>query len=255
MIARLSIVSTELQAAFILHRRSFRNTSLLLEALTWEHGRIGLVARGASRAKTPWRALLQPFTPVLLAWRGRNDLVTLTMAEANGQPYRLPASRLLSGFYLNELLLRLLIRHDPCCSLFDAYQKTLYDLVYSDKEEPVLRRFEKTLLAETGYGLQLTEDVISGEPLQPDRYYCYEPQQGPRLASSTETTRAISGRALQALREDQLDEPQVLQEVKYLMRSVLDAHMDKPLRSREIMAGIQRRRRATQPRVLSDESN
>ncbi|MCB1809552.1 MAG: DNA repair protein RecO, partial [Candidatus Competibacteraceae bacterium] len=104
---------TELQPAFVLHRRPFRNTSLLLEAFTREHGRIGLVARGASRPKARLRALLQPFTPVLLAWLEGAELATLSAAEERGLPYAMPSARLLSGFYLNELLLRLLTRHDP----------------------------------------------------------------------------------------------------------------------------------------------
>ena len=233
---------TELQPAFVLHRRPFRNTSLLLEAFTREHGRIGLVARGASRPKARLRALLQPFTPVLLAWLEGAELATRSAAEERGLPYAMPSARLLSGFYLNELLLRLLTRHDPYPRLFDAYQDALLGLMQADTEEPLLRQFEKTLLDELGYGLQLGVDSVSGKPVQPDQRYHYNPQQGPWLAQGISHDWTISGRALLALQNDQLSEPQDLHEVKRLMRAAIGTHLDKPLRSREIMLNIQRRR-------------
>lgn len=233
---------TELQPAFVLHRRPFRNTSLLLDAFTREHGRIGLVARGASRPKARLRALLQPFTPVLLAWLDGAELATLSAAEEYGLPYAMPSARLLSGFYLNELLLRLLTRHDPYPRLFDAYQDALLGLMRADTEEPLLRQFEKTLLDELGYGLQLDVDSVSGEPVQPGRRYCFEPQQGLWLAQEASRDWTIAGRALLALQSGQLSEPQDLREVKQLMRVAIGTHLDKPLRSREIMLNIQRRR-------------
>ena len=236
---------TELQPAFVLHRRPFRNTSLLREAFTKEQGRIGLVARGASRPQARWRALLQPFSPILLAWRDGAELATLRTAEENGQPYAIPAARLLSGFYLNELLLHLLTRYDPYTKLFDAYLLALHGLATASSEEPVLRRFEKNLLDELGYGLQLTVDSVSGESIRSERRYHYEPQFGLRQAIGTSSYWTISGHALLALHADQLSEPQVLKEVKALMRVAIGAYLQKPLRSREIMTRIQQRRHNT----------
>ena len=140
-----------LQSAFILHRRPYRNTSLLLEAFSQEQGRLGLVARGVVAPKSRLKGLLQPFTPLLLSWTGVGELATLTTAEETALPIALPPNRGLAGLYVNELLVRLLPRLDPLPSLFVAYETLLAELATAPGEEPPLRRFEKRLLEELGY--------------------------------------------------------------------------------------------------------
>ena len=237
----------DLQPAFILHRRPFRNTSLLIEAYTQEQGRIGLIARGASRPKARLRGILQAFTPLWLSWVEGSELGTFKAAEERGAAYAIAPERLLSGLYLNELLLRLMARHDPYPQVFQAYERALQGLMQISNEELVLRRFEKILLDELGYGLQLSTDIRTGESIQAEKNYCYHTQQGPQAISETSVPGTITGRALLALRDNRLDEltgPGELKQIKFMMRAAIAAHLDKPLRSREIMAKLYRQQQA-----------
>jgi DNA repair protein RecO (recombination protein O) len=163
-----------LQPAYVLHRRSYGETSLLVEAFTAEYGRVGLVAKGARRGRL--QAILQPFQPVLLSWSGRGELRTLTGAEPQGAMPSLAGRTLFSGFYLNELLLKLLAREDPHPELFARYSESLAGLAAD--EEWSLRLFERDLLRGLGYGLSLDYDG-AGELLEPEALYDYLPEQGP----------------------------------------------------------------------------
>jgi len=150
-----------LEPAWLLHHRPWSDTSRILELLTRNHGRVTLFAHGARRPKSPLRAVLRPFVPLLVSWSGRSDGGTLTSAESAGAAPALAPSRLLSAFYLNELLIKLLAREDRHESLFDAYGAALAGLAAGD-EQSALRAFERVLLEELGYGLDLTCDAGSG---------------------------------------------------------------------------------------------
>ena len=224
-----------LQPAFILHRRPWRNTSLLLDAFSPEQGRIGLVARGAAAPRSRLKGLLQPFTPLLLSWRGGDELVTLTGAEEAGLPIALPPVRVLAGLYVNELLMRLLRRLDPQPELFAAYQTLLAELAQAAGEEPPLRRFEKRLLDELGYGLNLEHEAGSGQPIVAETQYCYVLDQGPQVADGTAAGIPISGHSLLALRDGVLTDPAILREVKRLTRAVLAEQLrGRVLKTREL---------------------
>lgn len=228
----------QLERAFILHRRPYRETSLLLEALTPGWGRIGLVARGVRRPRSRLAGLLQPFRPLLLSWIRRGELGTLTGADLATVPPAVGGAALLSGFYVNELLLRLLPRDDPHPELFDAYAGTLAGLREETGTERALRIFEKHLLGSIGYGLVLEHDAESGQAIEPQRTYAYYPERGPiALAAVGPRTGAVqvSGHTLLALASEELDDPQGLREAKRLMRHVLRAFLgDKPLASRSL---------------------
>ena len=230
-----------LSRALILHRRPYHDTSLLVEVFSRDHGRIGLVARGANRGRARLRGLLRPFAPLLLSWSGRGELATLTGAEEQQQALWLPAGRLLTGLYLNELLITLLTRHDPHPALFDGYWQALSGLAMAGDEEPVLRRFEVLLLAEIGYGLQLDRDADGNGPIQPGRTYRYVLDRGPLPLAASDDGITISGRSLLALARGELIEPEVLREAKRLTRAALAAHLDKPLRSRALLGALPRR--------------
>lgn len=229
---------TELRPAYILHRQPYRETSLLLEAFTVEEGRVGLVARGARSGKGAGRGLLQPFVPVLLSWSGRSELATLTGVEGRGGLPPLAGRALISAFYLNELLLRLLQRHDPHDELFHAYELALQRLA-SVPEQPewTLRLFEKALLQELGYGLLLDHEVHSGAAIQPHMRYCYHVQQGPLSddGAAVPAGPRLHGRTLLALDAEEGADEQVLAEAKTLMRVILAQYLGtRPLRSREL---------------------
>ncbi len=230
-----------LDRALILHRRPYRETSLLVEAFSREHGRIGLVARGANRGRARLRGLLRPFAPLLLSWAGHGDLATLTGAEEQQQALWLPAERLLSGLYLNELLITLLARHDPHPALFDDYWRALNGLAGDDDEEPVLRRFEVRLLARLGYGLQLEREADGNTPIQPGWTYRYVLERGPLPFAASDGGITISGHSLLSMARGELTEPGVLREVKRLTRAALAVHLDKPLRSRALLSALRRR--------------
>jgi len=169
-----------LQPAYVLHSRPYRDSSLLLETFTAEQGRLAIVARGARRRARggSGAALLQLFTPLLLSFSGKSELKTLTGMEPVGSALALRGDRLYSGMYLNELLVRLLHRHDPHPKLFAAYNEALAGLVGASQSEDVLRSFELILLGEMGYSLDLKSDGRTGEPVRADGVYQYEAEYG-----------------------------------------------------------------------------
>ena len=227
-----------LQPAYILHTRPFRESSLLLEALTRDHGRMGLVARGSRSSKSRWKNMLQPFRPLLLSWSQRGELGTLIEADQVASPPPLTGESLFCGMYANELIMRFLHRSDPHASLFDDYQSLLGSLASGEHPQPLLRIFEKQLLEASGFGLQLEQEHGSDRPLSPDAWYLYVPGTGPvrRDPAQGESERLISGEALIALDSGQI-ERRHLNELKRLMRSLIRHQLgDKPIASQALFS-------------------
>lgn len=230
----------ELQPAYLLHQRPYRDTSVILEALTPEFGRVGVLAKGVRTARSRLRGVLQSFQPLLISWQGRGELVTLTGAEANGKTAWLAGRRLVSGLYVNELVLRLVQRHDGQHTLFQIYEQAVSGLAGEASEAPVLRRFEIQLLQELGYGLVLDHAVDSGAAIQPDILYRYELERGPLTAPGPDGEGIpIHGRTLLALAQGCFEapdtSPDILTEAKRLMRAALALYLgDRPLKSREL---------------------
>lgn len=221
-------VTQELQLGYVLHSRAYRETSLLLDVLTAEHGRIALVARGAKRGqgkgKSSNSAVLQPFIPLNIGWFGSGELVTLTTVEAVRPMHDLTMKRVICGLYINELLAKLLPKWDPCAELFAAYEGLLSELCAPQQlEQAALRKFEKQLLKSIGYGLQLTTDIVSEETIDPQQYYVLDPVMGPSLANERHLN-AILGSSLLAFAADDYTEA-VLPDLRRLMRNVLGHHL------------------------------
>lgn len=215
----------DLEPALVLHARPWRETSLLVEAFSRSHGRLGLIARGARRPKSRMHGLLQPFIPLLLSWRGRGELATLTGAEIEGGVLPFGGSAAIVGFYVNELLLRFVHRHDPEPVLFDHYRAVLDSIARVDDPEPVLRVFEKRLLQAVGYALELEREAHSGIPIDPEGRYRYTTDSGPeRWTSGPCPGVCVSGSTLLALAREQLTDRRALREAKHLMRSIIDEH-------------------------------
>lgn len=234
----ISSHKASLEPAYILHHQAYRDNSLLLDVFSREHGRLGAIAKGAKQAKSKFNGVLQPFSLLLLSWQGRGELMTLTDAELQQPALNLKGPQLISGFYVNELLTRLLQRHDPHQTLFDVYHETLCMLAKREYEEPVLRRFESWLLQESGYGLILDHDVETGEVIQSEAQYCYHIEHGPvKIATPAAQQQGIviDGQTLLALRDETLEGALQLKQAKQLMRAII-AHQlgDRPLRSREL---------------------
>ncbi|MDA8364901.1 MAG: DNA repair protein RecO [Gammaproteobacteria bacterium] len=223
------------QAAFVLHSSHYGETSLLVEVFARSHGRLGLIARGARRPRSALRALLEPFQPLLIGWAGRGELGTLTAAEPSGSAYDLPGGQAYCGLYLNELLVRLIQRHDPHEDLFDVYCRSLERLLDPDATEVALRLFEKRLLQDLGYGLVLDREVVGNSPIAPDAAYDYVLDRGPVPAPAAEGGVRVSGASLLALACGQFPDTAVLRESKALTRACLARHLDgRPLRSRSL---------------------
>jgi len=225
-----------LQHAYLLHRRPYRETSLLIEAFTASAGRIALIAKGARAGRKSSAALLQPFQPLLLSWSLRGEVGTLTSVEPREQSVALNGTAIFSGFYLNELLVRLLARHDPHPELFERYESTLRLLGDTSLAEWSLRLFERDLLDNLGYGL-LLEQTAAGQPIQPHINYCYHLEHGPAAAGELERCLRVSGTALLALASGEMPCEQARREAKRLMRAALGLYLgNKPLQSRELFS-------------------
>lgn len=231
----------ELEDAFILHARPYQETSQILEALGAQHGRVGLVARGARRPKSPWRSILQPFLPLRLSWVGRGALYTLRGAEAASFATSLDGVSLMGAFYLNELVLNFVRRGDPHPGLFMAYSHALAELRTGGDPEPALRRFEMQLLAEVGYGLNLDHDALNDVPLDPLALYEYRLEQGPVPVAAGGAALTFSGAELLAIGRSDLSSPASLQAARRLLRSVLAHYLDgKVLKTRAVLASMRR---------------
>lgn len=227
------------EPVFILHTRHFSETSLVLDVFTPRHGRFGLLAKGARRPGNRARGVLKPFQPLLVSWSGRGELPILTGAEGDGRAVALEGQALYCGFYLNELLMRLLHRHDPHESLYGHYRSALFALGEESGHEAVLRVFERRLLADLGYGLVLDHDVSDKLPIEPNVVYDYIPDQGPVRLKNPDLDRVrgvrVRGSTLRALTAESLETPEALREAKHLMRVALGRHLgDKPLHSRRL---------------------
>jgi DNA repair protein RecO (recombination protein O) len=223
-----------LSPAFILHRRPYSNSSLLLECFTPHQGRFPAIAKGVQSARNTGAAQLQPFQPLLIRFSGRGEVKTLTAFEATVAQSQLEGRALFCGFYLNELLMHLLGRADPHERLFQVYAEALEQLKQGDNPDRVLRCFEIELLNELGYGLLLEQEAETGVPIEPEGRYHYELEKGPLRESGNAWT--VSGRTLLQLagREQRLDRDG-WREARELMRRVIAHHLGgRALKSREL---------------------
>lgn len=224
------------QPAFVLHTYPYRETSLLVETFTRNFGRVPVVARGAKRPKSTLRGVLRAFQPLLLSWGGKSELRTVYKAEWQGGQRPLYGTGLICGFYLNELLVRLLHRNDPHQQLFDYYQKALAELSTLDDYIPVLRGFEQRMLQELGYALTLNHDVVSGKPIDPDREYSYEIERGPLNHGISAHGLTILGKTLLDMERGDYSATLTRQQSKTLMRYILNYYLgDQPLYTRQLL--------------------
>lgn len=220
------------QPAFVLHTYPYRETSLIVETFTVHAGRVAMVARGARRPRSEMRGVLQAFQPLMLSWAGTAELKTLIRAEwRGGLPLPLGAA-LLCGFYLNELLLKLLAREDPHPALWNDYESALHALTADEgpaAQAATLRRFEVRMLSELGYALPLTHDVDSGVPIDAAERYHYAFDRGPRRVAAEPRGGQwplVRGSTLIALATERYPDADVAAEAKRFMRGILDHYLE-----------------------------
>ncbi len=251
------------QTAYVLHLHPYSETSLVVDVFTREHGRVPLLARGARRPRSALRGTLMSFQPLELGWFGGGEVKTLARAEWLGGMPLLGGRCLLLGYYLNELLLKMLPREDAHSALFDAYAAALNALAAGAADAPELRRFEKTLLKELGYGLTLDVEMETGLPVVAEREYTYLIERGPvrKVPTGTQSAGAgalcvhgtplrgqatagevpgLSGKTLLDMAADDYADPRTRIESRQLMRQLIAHHMGgKPLQSRRVFIELQ----------------
>src|SRR5262245_48286976 len=212
------------QPAFVLHSYRSRETSLVVEVFSRDHGRVALIARGARRPASALRGVLTAFQPLLVSWTGRAELKTLVAAEWEGPYAPLKGEALICGFYLSELVLKLLARDDPHEKLHAAYGGALAELARGGEHAAVLRPFELTLLGQLGYGVLLDRDAAEGAPIAAERSYVYVIERGPVPAAGrgVEMGVELAGRTLLDMRRGDFADAQTQQQAKALMRALIN---------------------------------
>lgn len=232
------------EPAFVLHSYPYKETSLILDTLTRHYGRVAIVARGAKRPRSALRGVLLAFTPLTLSWsaaRGRtSELANLSGAEWMGGIAPLRGEGLVCGFYLNELLIKLLARDDAHEALFDAYRDALARLGEGGPREPILRAFEYALLKEAGYAVQLTHCATSGVPIETEAWYRYLPLEGPVRVTDFEAAASqrtlVRGKTLIDIEANDYSDPATLAQSKFLSRQLLQHHLaGATLHTRQLM--------------------
>jgi|TARA_B110000967_G_scaffold46445_1_gene46801 DNA repair protein RecO (recombination protein O) len=236
----------EQQPAYVLHSRPWRETSVIADLFTLNQGRVSVIVHGARKAqgKQPAkRALVQPFTPLMVSFTGRGELRTSVQFEGAGAPLAIVGNSLYSGLYVNELLLNLLASDDPHPNLFAYYQALLNELMDNPLIEQCLRPFEVHLMDELGYHMVLDKDYISGQPVVADASYQLHPLQGVCVTQTPHDERdvppSISGKVLLQLAAGYYADRQCLRVAKYMARANLDQLLDgKPIHSRNLFHTI-----------------
>lgn len=225
-----------LESAFVLHSRPYRDTSLLVELFTRSHGRISAVSRGARGPKSKTKGYLQPFYPLLASWSGKSELVSLNTVEPCGAPFLFVGKILVSALYVNELVMRLLHRHEEHPELFMEYQHVLVGLQDELKLHATLRRFEKKLISSLGYGFDWHITADTFEVIEPGKHYALDPSRGILITSHDPHALMILGDHLLAIQADDYSDAIVLNSAKRVLRSVLNYLLGgRAIRSRELL--------------------
>ena len=229
------------QPAFVLHSYPFKETSLVVELFTRDFGRIAVVAKGARRPRSALRGVLLAFQPLLISWSGKGELHTLIRAEWHGAYHPLRGLALICGFYLNELILKLLPRHDPHEGLFGTYAATLDALQPAAEPSVVLRGFEQSLLRELGYAITLDRDVESGRAIAAEQRYTYVVERGPVSAGAVEANGVeLIGQTLIDMQSGNYSSARTQQQSKALMRTLINHYLgEQVLHTRQLLRDLQ----------------
>jgi DNA repair protein RecO (recombination protein O) len=231
----------ELHPCFVLHQKPYRETSLLVDVFSQNFGRCRLIARGSRTSHKKSVKHYQLFKPLLLGWSGYGELQTVTQVEENGASFSLKQDASLCGLYINELLVKLLPLHEPEPGLFETYQHTLSGLQLNEFNEWLLRLFEKQLLQQLGYGLDLETEAETGLAVDEQKQYYYQANSGLLQWTSIVKTPPILGRSLKLFAKGEMLDANSLKEIKTLTRGLIQYYLgDKPLRSRQLFAEMQR---------------
>lgn len=227
------------QPAFVLHSYPYKETSLIVDLFTRDYGRIAVVAKGAKRPLSKLRGVLQTFQPLSVSWSGKSELRTLIDAEWVGGMLPIERNALLCGFYLNELLVKLLARDDPHRALFDHYISTLNELAHDEPAQIALRKFERALLKETGVAADLKRSTTTRETVEAALDYVVDPEKGAREARVSDVWPVVTGKTLLDMEREDYGDPATQAQSKQLMRFLLAHHLGGvPLNTRQILIDL-----------------
>ena len=227
------------QPAFVLHSYPYKETSLIVEVFARDYGRVPLMAKGAKRPHSQLRGVLQTFQPLQVAWTGKSEVRTMVSAEWVGGLRPLERSALLCGFYLNELLVKLLARDDPHAALFDHYVAALNQLAHDESPAIVLRKFELSLLKETGVAGNISCVAATGQSVLAEELYVIDPERGPREATVSDTMPVVNGKTLLDMEAADYNDTTTQQQSKFLMRHLLSHHLNGlTLNTRQILIDL-----------------
>ncbi len=241
------------QPGYILHHRPFRDSSQILDILTRDHGKVAVVARGSRGSKSRLAGVLRPFLPLRVSWVARSDLGTLTGAEAAGAPSGLRGEALLSAYYVNELMLHFLHRHDPQPEIYQLYEQCIRALCARVDVAACLRGFELEFLGLLGYAVNLDREAGTHHDIDPDRNYDYRVEDGPVPVERPDGPLVFSGTTLLAIAAGQFDDKDVLRAANRLLRDVIGHHLGgKELQSRKVLLEVRRGRIAPHEKPDND---
>ena len=232
-------MSEALTPSWVLHSRKYRDTSLILDLLTGELGRVTVVSRGARSKGGRLASSLQPFRLFLASWRGKGELKTLTKTDFPAPPLQITGQSLMIGMYVNELLVRLLVRHDPLPQVVVGYGQLLTQLSIAKSTEviePALRRFELQLLEELGYGISFGIDAASGECVSPGQTYRFQPGTG--FVATSESAGRYPGSTLLRIEAGDLDGDSARTARDVTRAAIDDLLGGKPLVSRQMYRSL-----------------
>jgi DNA repair protein RecO (recombination protein O) len=240
------------EPAFVLHRYDWSESSLILEVFTRDYGRVALVAKGAKKPSSNFRPVLLPLQPLTIAFGGDAEIRTLKGAEWVGGQVMPTGDALLSGYYLNELVLRLLARDDPHARLFDVYASAVHVLAseHTPAQQPALRAFELLLLREIGLLPELDHQTLALAPLEPQERYSLVPEGGLVRTNPADGRASLAGEEWQALQRALDDNApfsatlracsDLVAQLKPQLRILLHYHFGvATLRTRQLMIDLQ----------------
>lgn len=236
-------VRVQHEPGYVLHHRPYRDSSQILDILTRDHGRIAVVARGSRGAKSRLAGVLRPFLPLRVSWVAKSDLGTLTGAEAAGRPAALQGDALLSAYYVNELVMHFLLRHDPQPEIYDLYAGAVAGLATSRNVAGALRHFELDFLGLLGYAVGVAQTAGTHDDVDGKQYYEFRVEQGPVPVKRDSGDLVFDGATLLAIGARRFDDEDVLRAANRLMRHVIQYHLGgKELRTRKVLRDVHRGR-------------
>jgi DNA repair protein RecO (recombination protein O) len=228
-------VEEGLQRCFVLHRRPYSESSLILDVFSEEYGRLSIISKGARSKRSNLKGVLQAFTPLLMKWSGKGSMRTLRQAESISLAIPLTGINLYSAMYINELVVRVIEQETPYPALFLDYLTALTELAQTKNPEPALRRFELALLSSMGYGVDFLHCAGSGEMVSPEMTYRYRDQKGFMASIRHDPLMSFKGNELIAISERRFVTPEQLKAAKRFTRIALKPYLGgKPLKSREL---------------------